>query len=116
MTKTCFGIAAMTLMFCSLSLASTAFVGVANATSTGPGNGTCLMALERNPKVNIARHYPGSSADFTEIVSSKLVDKELRVQWRTSVFMPDGSTKTVLKGVCLTSANGSKLLQLSFEK
>jgi hypothetical protein len=101
-------------MFCSLFLASTTFTGAANAAATGLGNGTCLMALERNPKVNIARHYPGSSADFTEIVSSKLVGKKLKVQWRTSVFMPDGSTKTVLKGTCFTNANGSKLLELSF--
>jgi hypothetical protein len=114
MIKFWFGSIAKIRMFCGLFLASATFFGTANAAATGLGNGTCLMALERNTKFNIARHYPGSTADFTEIVSSKRVGNKLRVQWRTSVFMPNGSTKTVLKGTCLTSVNGSKLLELSF--
>jgi hypothetical protein len=87
-----------------------------SAATSGQANGTCLMALEANSTVNKARHYPGSTADFTEIISAKAIDGAIKVKWKTSVFMPNGSTKTVLRGTCTTTANGSTVKSITFGK
>ena len=63
-----------------LAVSMFGFSGVARAAQTGAGNGRCLLVLERNPRVNVARHAPGSTFDLTEIVSSRKKGGKLMVR------------------------------------
>lgn len=88
----------------------------AEAAEPSRANGPCLMALERSAVVKKARHYPGSTADFTEIVSARAAGDAIKVRWRTSVFMPSGRIKVVLSGTCTVSTSGNRVLAVSYGK
>jgi hypothetical protein len=85
-----------------------------NAANTA--NGTCLLALERSTVVNRARHAPGSTADFTEIISTKSTGSAVAVRWKTSVFYAGGAMKPILWGTCLVTEDGKKVKSISYGK
>jgi hypothetical protein len=85
------------------------------AASASDANGPCLMALNRNTRYNKARRAPRSTADFTEILSSKRNGSIIAVRWRTLVFYSNGSTRPVLSGTCFVSADGRRVQSISFK-
>jgi hypothetical protein len=98
----------------AVTLLCLGLVGTAYARPTGVAGGTCLMALERSPVVNKARHAPGSSADFTEIVSTNAKKGAIEVRWRTKVFY-GSKIKLVLNGTCFVSVDGRKVKSIQYK-
>jgi hypothetical protein len=84
------------------------------ANPAGNANGACLMALERSKAVNKARHAPGSSADFTEIISTRGAKGGIEVRWRTNVFY-GSKIKPVLNGSCFVSADGQRVRSVRYK-
>jgi hypothetical protein len=81
----------------------------------GAASGACLEELDKTSTLAKARQVKGSAGDYSEILSTKSSKATILIRWRTLVVFANSTTKEVLKGSCVVSADGKKVLSISYK-